>query len=1695
MTLSQHLFVAALFSIMPMAVQAQLSDGGTPTFTQRIAVPPGVHGMSPNLTIAYGGSNVNGALGYGWSLQAGSLITRCPATIATDGRKIGVVYGIDDKLCLNGQRLVRLDTNGTPVVGIGTNDAAGLGTNAYSEFRTESDSYFRIRAYGYAKGDTTGASGPAFFKVWTKAGQIIEYGASPSADANTNALTTFSGSTVGIVWATARMSDVVGNHIDYKYEQRDVAWGSGSTAGTAGTGHESNLLEVQYSGNKVVFSYSDRPSTSPQDASEAYNKLGKNVSLRRLNSVTTYVNSPNTTALGPAAAAVATETIKLTYDNGPITKRSRLTRIQTCAGAATSTRCLPATTFTYAPGGSDAYVASAAFNQSTLPMQSATGTYGVLVGDFNGDGKTDLIRWSSASPSQNQLLLSNGDGGFTQAANFNITSQPLFSTDGCYVTFVTDIDGDGLADLVRSSAATLSPTGTICPSPAPSLVFRNNGDGTFTQSTYTGPALLRDTGHNFFLLDYDGDGKADLVAAVVGTGHVSQIGVYSLGCGDPSGVCTHVYHGNGDGTFTEVSTNIGAVPVGYGPAPGSDPNLVGRVTDLDGDGLQDVGAIYNGDAHTLQAYGLRSHGDGNFDALSTNACAFPIDFNGDGGADCLDPNLKQLFAYPSSAVANFNLTAAGQELTGTGIGFVVVDVNGDGRADIIRWEDNPANNVVYLSNGDGTFTASTTFNLAGTQLQKSDGSASFLTGDFTGHGNVEILRLQTVGGIASNQLYVKQDPTPPDQLTSVTSASGAATSFYYVPLSNSTPTGSQSASLGPRYLSDKGMANAAAFPTVDLTPSNYVVATMVSDSGVGTSKVATEMAYAGLKADARGRGLLGFREVKRQTAGANGNPLTGDAQYLQRSPYIGMVASKATFNSALNVTSSANMLQKTVNVYCDQTAPGTEAAAISSGFACTTSALVQRPYLLYSTQTGQDLTGVALPASTTQTTVNANADPTLVVVKTTGTVGGVSQTFTKTGTTQYQADITGCSADGITCNWILSRATSTTVESVVPNSLANLTTSAGTAPGATATLGSGATQFASLSVVSFGSATVGAQPTATATLSNTGELPLTLTVPAASSVTGAGFSFVSTTCGATVAPTGSCTITIQFAPTAATSFSGTLTVATGAGSRTASLTGSGLAPSVTFTAAATNWGTIGVASDSGDWPTIVNHSTVPILITAHSAVSGPAGVWSYQGDSTHCQPGITVLQPNASCQTFFGMGGLATVGSYSATDQISYQAVGVAGTTFNVQQLYTFGVATTTATAASLAFGTLAAGSTSASQTFTVVNNASGSPVNIAVAMGGSQPTNFPMSTTCGSTLAASGSCTVTVAFNASTVGSFSAAVNVAMSYPRMQGGQATTYYPTPLSLSVPVSGTGAGAIATLTSAAAQSISWPGSISVSYRNDGSAAMTLTPPTLPTPLGYSQNTCSGIAPGASCSMLVNDTACCYSGITAFTPTGTATPPATTSISYSVTGIVTRFSPASLNFGTINVGSSSSLTATLYNDGSTTADWSHHNAWQSTPGFTIVDSGAGCGAVANGAACTLTVTFTPPSGGTFTSTGIVAPQQNNSENTLTLTGNGNAPTTAFTVVTSTGTSTTFQNTNAYAVTPSSSGVNSTNNGSVILNTNTCTGSIAAGATCLIVFQAPKPDCTADNYTSQAYVTDGGGTALGTVNKSVTSVTRCP
>jgi hypothetical protein len=225
------------------------------------------------------------------------------------------------------------------------------------------------------------------------------------------------------------------------------------------------------------------------------------------------------------------------------------------------------------------------------------GSTSLAVGDFNGDGKLDVVVAMEGSP-QAYVLLGNGDGTFGPAAGFGSVNQP-------FGVAVGDFNGDGNLDLALSDFGTSSVA-----------VLFGNGNGTFQQqieySANGYPEAL-------VVADFNGDGYPDIA--------VANGGPYG---GSAGGVA--VLLNNGNGTF--------AAPVNYG-AGGGAYSL--STEDVNGDGKLDlVVASTHPIPQTLIYLG---NGDGTFNtvpvALSTGASVQAnavADLNGDGAPDIVAPN-------------------------------------------------------------------------------------------------------------------------------------------------------------------------------------------------------------------------------------------------------------------------------------------------------------------------------------------------------------------------------------------------------------------------------------------------------------------------------------------------------------------------------------------------------------------------------------------------------------------------------------------------------------------------------------------------------------------------------------------------------------------------------------------------------------------------------------------------------------------------------------------------------------------------------------------------------------------------------------------------------------------------------------------------------------------------------------------------
>jgi len=279
------------------------------------------------------------------------------------------------------------------------------------------------------------------------------------------------------------------------------------------------------------------------------------------------------------------------------------------------------------------------------------------------------------------------------------------------------------------------------------------------------------------------------------------------------------------------------------------------------------------------------------------------------------------------------------------------------------------------------------------------------------------------------------------------------------------------------------------------------------------------------------------------------------------------------------------------------------------------------------------------------------------------------------------------------------------------------------------------------------------------TLSNTGNAALNI-----SSITIGGANPTnfakdpSTTCGTTLAQSTSCTIYVSFSPTATTTYSATLSVADNATGtpHTASLTGTGtyVTPTVTLLPNPVPFGSIVQGTKStAQTVTLTNTGTSPYNISS-------TGV-SDSTDYTYTTTCGSVVQPKGAC-TFSVTFQPASIATLNATLNVNDTTDSV-----NVTASLTGTGISTAAPVASIttpvAFGNQTINTTSVAHTLTLSNTGNATLTITGITIGGANPTFFTQSGgTCGTSLAASSTCTILVTFTPATATSYSATVSVA---------------------------------------------------------------------------------------------------------------------------------------------------------------------------------------------------------------------------------------------------------------------------------------------------------------------------------------------
>lgn len=324
---------------------------------------------------------------------------------------------------------------------------------------------------------------------------------------------------------------------------------------------------------------------------------------------------------------------------------------------------------------------------------------GVAVGDYDNDGYDDLY---VAGVNQNQLFHNNGNGTFTDVTQKAGVSGvvPGLGKPWAVAAGWFDYNNDGLLDLIVinylnydiKTASTCKVRGipSYC-SPndfrgTPNILYRNNGDGTFTDvSQQSHLAQYIGKGMGVAFADYDGDGYTDIFIS-------------------NDTFPNFLLHNNGDGTFTDVALQAG---VAYNDNGKTVAGMGVDFRDLDNDGKPDIfqTAMF-GDTFSL----YHNLGDGQFDddtgksgltVLTSRLTAWgagAYDFDNDGkkdlfiaGSEILDNSMEiagRPFALRDEIFRNkgglaFEDSSTGLPKAAPHRGAAFGDFNNDGRIDAV----------------------------------------------------------------------------------------------------------------------------------------------------------------------------------------------------------------------------------------------------------------------------------------------------------------------------------------------------------------------------------------------------------------------------------------------------------------------------------------------------------------------------------------------------------------------------------------------------------------------------------------------------------------------------------------------------------------------------------------------------------------------------------------------------------------------------------------------------------------------------------------------------------------------------------------------------------------------------------------------------------------------------------------------------
>jgi Abnormal spindle-like microcephaly-assoc'd, ASPM-SPD-2-Hydin len=759
----------------------------------------------------------------------------------------------------------------------------------------------------------------------------------------------------------------------------------------------------------------------------------------------------------------------------------------------------------------------------------------------------------------------------------------------------------------------------------------------------------------------------------------------------------------------------------------------------------------------------------------------------------------------------------------------------------------------------------------------------------------------------------------------------------------------------PHTLALTGTGTAPATPGVSLTPSPLAF----SDQQINTTS-ATQV----ITLKNTGTGILNI-----------GGITSSSADFVQTNPCGASLG--AGLSCAISVNFKPTTLgAKTGTISVADNATGSPHIVLLSGNGVAAPA----PAITLTPNTGLAFGNVTVGSPSAAQTVTLKNTGTANLVLTTVTVGGANAVdFAKSGT---------CANGGT----VAANATCTIAVTFTPSAAGARTGSVAitsNAPTSNIALSGTGTAVAMPQIsltptsLAFGNQTINTTSVAKAiTLTNSGNASLAI-----SNIAASGEFAQSNNCGVSLAMGLSCTINVTLTPTTVASKTGSITItdnATGSPHAIA-LTGSGVAaaaPVVGPLPASLSFGNVQINTASAVQSVTVSNTGNAALVLSTIAVSGDyakSGGTCANGGSVAAAANCTILV------TFKPTVAGARTGTLTITDNASGspRSVALSGTGTTAP------LPTATLLPAKLSFGNQTINSTSAAQLATLKNTSVSAVLNISsITISGTNSADFTKATsTCGTTLAAGVSCTISVTFKPTVAALRTASLNVASD----SGALATVLEGTGVAVATPDVSLTPTALAfgdqSIGVASAAKI-------VSLSNSGNATLHIT--SIAASGDFAQTNACGtqVNAGASCDISITfkpTVAGARSGtVTIVSDALVSTDTITLSGAGAATAPLLSVSVASLDFGAQVIGATSSPQAiTLRNIG---------NGAMQVKAILIAGTNAsdfsqtnGCAtSLAAGATCAVNVVFKPTVAGTRSAKVDISTNAGDGSDSVTLTG---------------------------------------------------------------------------------------------------------